>query len=666
MIFSIYQLISITCLKMSAGSRKKILSANLSFWYMVITIILFTKAHGCIIVDGVCDCRNQDLIDIDCTGATTILLENNDLSRDSWPSNLNLSTTNIVNVSLSENELTEIPTDYLPVNLETLIVSNNKIERIKTNQLSAFKKLKVLKMSNNSISEIDVDAFDGLCHLKELILDGNRLRNLKNITAAVRKAPMLSIVNLSQNNFKHIFIPTDLEHLQVLDFGNNMISDVSFFRCTYNLPNLKLLNLNNNNLTSFPKSIVDSLQDTDIMLVGNPLRCDCDVLLPLVSFNTTGVTCMRNYTEVNMNTILVQNCQFEVDMETQSRRTVYSTGLILSSASYVGMRSCSDEQYCSRFVDSTIVNECDEITEICWDLPDSLCEETDDLIHTTELGYLNLTEASQFSLNGYYNYKEYHTCHEIHLYTINGRVYLNKTNTIGHKKNCGFVATPCSDAKEDSFEGWKIVVITVSIAIGLSIGLLVIMFICRRKQQKSTLERAEGEVKGQDISSQYNKKSVPHYVTNGYLRLNEVASQSVNHVYDDLMWNAQEAESQGYAPLLVDTYGYLIVESRNTSVLDKRNGYYMLLPQESKNEILVDMEGYLSVNLPMQTVDQGYVCVTLRKDQGHLGQLISDPNMYIKLERETDDETHMYEKLITAWKLLKFWQNKEEEHCNQN
>ncbi|XP_032835900.1 toll-like receptor 2 [Petromyzon marinus] len=84
-----------------------------------------------------------------------------------WPSNLQV-------FNISSNLLTDDVFDCLPTSLQSLDVSNNKIQNV-NNKLMKFKNLKELHLSNNKINTIPVELLQALPWLKVLTIAGNIL-----------------------------------------------------------------------------------------------------------------------------------------------------------------------------------------------------------------------------------------------------------------------------------------------------------------------------------------------------------------------------------------------------------------------------------------------------------------------------------------------------------
>lgn len=108
-----------------------------------------------------------------------IFLPRNQLSRINERAFRGLS--NLVELDLSENMLTAIPTetflDY--TSLMRLILNGNPIRELKSNAFKHLSFLTTLELSNCQLSEVEDEAFLGLDNLEWLKLDGNRISTLQ-------------------------------------------------------------------------------------------------------------------------------------------------------------------------------------------------------------------------------------------------------------------------------------------------------------------------------------------------------------------------------------------------------------------------------------------------------------------------------------------------------
>ncbi|XP_024150267.1 SLIT and NTRK-like protein 6 [Oryzias melastigma] len=159
-----------------------------------------------------------------------------------------------------------------------LILTGNMIQKLLKYDFVTYDSLETLNLSNNRIDYIDNETFLSLSSLKKLFLNGNKLEKL----------------------FSTMFV--GLHNLENLYLEYNLIKEIA--PGTFNpLPNLKLLSLNNNQLSSLPAQIfrnvplaklnlrknllmhlpvsnvldqLDSLEQ--IYLEDNPWDCSCDLL----------------------------------------------------------------------------------------------------------------------------------------------------------------------------------------------------------------------------------------------------------------------------------------------------------------------------------------------------------------------------------------------------
>ena len=80
----------------------------------------------------------------------------------------------------------------------------------------------------------------------------------------------------------------NLSHIQHLDLQNSSIQHIAddFFSKIQTMKKAKFLNLENNNLRSFPKSL-NGTNFSQVYLAGNPIDCNCDMLWFAHWLNTT-------------------------------------------------------------------------------------------------------------------------------------------------------------------------------------------------------------------------------------------------------------------------------------------------------------------------------------------------------------------------------------------
>ncbi|KAJ8950262.1 hypothetical protein NQ318_021116 [Aromia moschata] len=116
--------------------------------------------------------------------------------------------------------------------------------------------------------------------LKELQLAGNPLRVSQTGPLLPKQLSRLQTLDLSNCNLT--FLPPDAFHwtrnITTLILTGNHFGSPSDLRFLEILPNLEVLDLRYNNLTTFsPKELILNPKVEKLKLIGNPWRCDCSV-----------------------------------------------------------------------------------------------------------------------------------------------------------------------------------------------------------------------------------------------------------------------------------------------------------------------------------------------------------------------------------------------------
>ncbi|XP_062850761.1 leucine-rich repeats and immunoglobulin-like domains protein 3 [Trichomycterus rosablanca] len=192
------------------------------------------------------------------------------------PEVLFTSLKHLTEIKLNNNEL-EMITDFGPhsKNISSLILANNKISKISSEQLGPFLSLETLDLSNNNLVELKTGAFPSL-PLKNLYLNNNRIsvlehgcfsnisntllvlrlnRNrLNSIPAKIFQLPNLQHLDLSRNRVRRIEGLTfhglhTLRSLKMQRNGITRLMDGAF----WGLSNMEVLQLEYNNLTEVNK-----------------------------------------------------------------------------------------------------------------------------------------------------------------------------------------------------------------------------------------------------------------------------------------------------------------------------------------------------------------------------------------------------------------------------
>lgn len=141
--------------------------------------------------------------------------------------------------------------------LHTINLSSNYIKSISLIAAENFKNLKYLSLHNNQISQIDLSPIKHNINLNRLVISENYIENID--TSPLKNLKYLLTLDFSSNNLDHLDIDLNNPRLSVLLLNDNKLKKINF-GISY-LPDLSLLILSNNELTTF---------DTDILLKNSP------------------------------------------------------------------------------------------------------------------------------------------------------------------------------------------------------------------------------------------------------------------------------------------------------------------------------------------------------------------------------------------------------------
>jgi len=171
---------------------------------------------------------------------------------------------NLVNLQkliLFDNQITEIKGLNTLAELQELQLHYNQITEIKG--LNTLTSLQKLSLNNNNISEIK--GLNTLVGLKNLKLYSNQIKEIKDLENLIN----LEILYLSNNNISEIKGLNTLVGLKDLKLANNQITEIKKLD---NLVNLKKLNLYNNQITELPLSLCNLRNLINFDIINNPIE----------------------------------------------------------------------------------------------------------------------------------------------------------------------------------------------------------------------------------------------------------------------------------------------------------------------------------------------------------------------------------------------------------
>lgn len=204
--------------------------------------------------------------------------------------------------SLSHNKLKILPGDIFDTlrDLEILDLSNNELNYLREDTFVNNPKLQTLNLSNNKLNSLPERIFHSLTSLQHLSLQNNVLIHLELQTFS--KLQSLMILDMGENPLwtlppsllpvnNTLFILT-ISHTKLVKIQSTVFQNLANLRKLYlsenrnlqNLPNdtfvnsekLKMIDLQNNNFTQLPHSLVNLVPD-ELLLSGNPWPCDCSI-----------------------------------------------------------------------------------------------------------------------------------------------------------------------------------------------------------------------------------------------------------------------------------------------------------------------------------------------------------------------------------------------------
>lgn len=169
--------------------------------------------------DGNLNNQNQQID----TNDEELVLENNMINQVKTDNNINW--TNIRSLKLYKNDnITINPFAFKGLsNLKTLIFESNKIDQISTNAFSSLINLGTLKLFGNIINRIDSKSFQSPVNLKILIIEKNIINTIES--DALLKGSILTGLNLKELNLGKIKIEFDE---RALDLNKNKFGNLIF------------------------------------------------------------------------------------------------------------------------------------------------------------------------------------------------------------------------------------------------------------------------------------------------------------------------------------------------------------------------------------------------------------------------------------------------------
>ncbi|XP_067908391.1 amphoterin-induced protein 3 [Heterodontus francisci] len=189
----------------------------------------------------------------------------------------------------------------LPATATSLDLSHNSLHQLQDNWLAQLPRLHTLRVSHNHIRHISVRTFHNASQLTHLDLSSNRLRS-------VEKHFFQELTNLQElllYNNQIVRVDSEallrLSNVQKVYLSWNQLTDFPFSALQEgSLPQLKVMDISSNNLSSIPVDKVIALPQTiknGLYLHNNPFMCDCTLYNMFLHWEKSGFNSVHDFRE---------------------------------------------------------------------------------------------------------------------------------------------------------------------------------------------------------------------------------------------------------------------------------------------------------------------------------------------------------------------------------
>jgi Leucine rich repeat len=226
--------------------------------------------------------RNCDWKEFNTSSTFVIIREcNSPTINSTFLGNASIKSPNIERLKI-QTSLTVIEDERFvqAINLKTLVLGDNKIQRVYEHAFIGLPKLKILKLNTNQIQNLPMDVFADLPNLNELYLEENRLTSFD--FSIVKHNLQLNVLRIYRNKITDVITSQQYSsNLTYIDMESNSLTSLP----VENLPvclNLQKLYIYRNNLTEFAfESVADKFPNLKYIYVSYN-RFDCCYLVDMV------------------------------------------------------------------------------------------------------------------------------------------------------------------------------------------------------------------------------------------------------------------------------------------------------------------------------------------------------------------------------------------------
>ncbi|XP_078065459.1 amphoterin-induced protein 3 [Mustelus asterias] len=189
----------------------------------------------------------------------------------------------------------------LPTTATSLDLSHNNLHQLQDNWLAQLPRLGTLRVSHNRIRHISAGAFHNASQLMHLDLSSNRLHSVEN--HFFQELTNLQELLLYNNQIARVDSAAllRLSNVQKIYLSWNLLTDFPFNALQEgSLPQLKIMDISSNRLSSIPIDMVTALPQTiknGLYMHNNPFMCDCTLYRMFLHWEKSGFNSVHDFRE---------------------------------------------------------------------------------------------------------------------------------------------------------------------------------------------------------------------------------------------------------------------------------------------------------------------------------------------------------------------------------
>ncbi|XP_067855114.1 amphoterin-induced protein 3 [Heptranchias perlo] len=189
----------------------------------------------------------------------------------------------------------------LPMTATSLDLSHNSLLQLQDNWLARLPRLHTLRIGHNRVSHISAGAFQNASRLTHLDLSSNRLHSVEK--HFFQELTNLEELLLYNNQIARVDTSAlvRLSSVQKVYLSWNLLTDFPFTALEEgSLPQLKIMDISSNRLSSIPVDKVIALPQTvknGLYLHNNPFMCDCTLYSMFLHWEKSGFNSVHDFRE---------------------------------------------------------------------------------------------------------------------------------------------------------------------------------------------------------------------------------------------------------------------------------------------------------------------------------------------------------------------------------